>query len=391
MNLPTAALLRSGLPACACLLLAALWSGCGGPQKRPPSGVRVVPGTTGAPRPQPPPAYPQPRVTPPPPAAVQPRPQPAPTFPTPPPVVVQPPPQPVPAPVQPAARPQWIPLQTWAAQLGLSAPVRVSQTAFQVRSATGGTFQLVVGTRAATWNGIKFHLGFAPAATNGVPFIHSLDADKNLAPLLQVNRPVPRGRGVIVLDPGHGGQAVGTKSVLGQFFEKDYTLDWARRLKPLLEQRGWRVVLTRTTDKGVELPERVLIAEQQQADLFISLHLNSAGAGAAGLETYCLTPAGMPSTLTRNYSDPVNVVLPGNARDHENMHLAMRVHRSLLQTVGMADRGVQRARFMDVLKTQRRPAILIEGGYLSDRNEAKLIHSADYRQKLALAVAKALE
>lgn len=275
--------------------------------------------------------------------------------------------------------------------MGLSAPVRVSQTAFQVRSATGGTFQLSVGTRSAVWNNCKFHLGFAPTATNGVPFIHSLDAEKNLGPLLQVNRPVPRGRGVIVIDPGHGGPEVGTKSVLGAHFEKEWTLDWAKRLKPLLEQRGWRVVLTRTTDKGVELPERVLIAEQQQADLFISLHLNAAGPGAAGLETFCLTPAGMTSTLTRNYADPVNVALPGNTRDYENMHLAMRVHRSLLQNVGMPDRGVQRARFMAVLKTQQRPAILVEGGYLSDRNEARQLATPEYRQKLAVAVAKALE
>ena len=99
----------------------------------------------------------------------------------------------------------------------------------------------------------------------------------------------------------------------------------------------------------------------------------------------------MASTLTRNYPDPTNIVLPGNARDFENLHLAMRVHRSLLQTVGMPDRGVQRARFMAVLKTQQRPAILVEGGYLSDRNEARHLDSAEYRQKLDLAVAKALE
>lgn len=274
--------------------------------------------------------------------------------------------------------------------MGFPAPVRVGPTDFQVKSSSGA-FQFSVGRRVATWNGYKFNLGFAPAATNGVPFIHSLDVDKNLAPLQQVNRPVARGRGVIVLDPGHGGIDVGTKSVLGNFFEKDYTLDWARRLKSLLEARGWKVVLTRTTDRTVELTERVLIAEQQQADLFISLHLNAAAAGAAGLETYYLTPAGMTSTLTRNYADPVNVVLPGNSQDFQSLHLAMRVHRSLLQNVGMPDRGVQRARFMAVLKTQQRPAILIEAGYLSDRNEAKLLASPDYRQKLALAVAKALE
>ncbi len=297
---------------------------------------------------------------------------------------------PQPSPLQPTARPQWIPLPGWAAQRSLPAPVRVSPTTFQIKSPSGA-FQLTLGTRAASWNGYKFHLGFAPVATNGVPFIHSLDAEKNLAPLLQVNRPVPRGRGIIALDPGHGGIDVGTKSVLGNQFEKEYTLDWAKRLKPLLEARGWKVVLTRTTDRTVDLTERVLIAEQHQADIFLSLHLNAAAGGAAGLETYCLTPAGMASTLTRNYADPVNVVLPGNSQDFQSLHLAMRVHRALLQNVGMPDRGVQRARFMAVLKTQQRPAILIEGGYLSDRNEAKQLASPDYRQKLALAVAKALE
>ncbi|PAW87333.1 MAG: hypothetical protein B9S33_06480 [Pedosphaera sp. Tous-C6FEB] len=280
-------------------------------------------------------------------------------------------------------------LSTWAAQAGLPAPVRVGKDVFQIQS-PAGAFQLAAGTRVASWNGIKFHLGFALAVTNGVPFIHSLDADKNLMPLTQVNRPVPRGRGVIVLDPGHGGTDNGTKSVLGNFFEKDYALDWARRLKPLLEARGWRVVLTRDSNRPVELGERVLIAQREQADLFISLHFNSANAGAMGLETFCLTPAGMPSTLLRGPEEN-NIFHPNNAQDFGNQHLAMRVHRSLLQTTGMADRGVRRARFMAVLKNQQRPAILIEGGYITDRNEAKLIASPEYRQKLALGVARALE
>ena len=388
MNLLTAVMPRLRLLLIASVLLPVVLTGCGGPDKKSSAtGTRLTTGPTRTQRPPPPPPYQPPRVvTPqPPPLVIQPQPQPLITQPP----VVAPRPQQLPVPLVPAARPQWIPLQSWAAQMGLSAPVRVSPTAFQMKSAAGA-FKLTVGTRTASWNGYKFYLGFAPAATNGVPFIHSLDAEKNLGPLLQVNRPVARGRGVIVVDPGHGGNDVGTKSAVATQHEKDYTLDWAKRLKPLLEARGWRVVLTRSTDRTVELTERVLIAEQNQADVFLSLHLNSA-AGAAGLETYCLTPAGMASTLTRNYPDPVSVVLPGNSQDFQNMHLAMRVHRSLLQNVGMPDRGVQRARFMAVLKTQQRPAILIEGGYLSDRNEAKLINTGDYLQKLALAVAKALE
>lgn len=394
MNLLTAFPLLLRLRACLPVLVALGLCACGTPS-RPPSGTRLTSGLPPKPRPVPPPVTPR-ATLPPVPAIIQPAPQPAyvpkspssftPPSVTPPALVVQPP---VVQPQATALRPQWIPLPNWAAQVGARAPVRMGQNGFQVLSG-GGTFNFTVGTRAATWNGYKFHLGFAPTATNGMPYLHSLDVDKNLTPLLQVNRPVSRGRGVIVLDPGHGGADNGTKSPLGTF-EKDYTFDWARRLKSLLEARGWKVVLTRGANGGAELGDRVMIAEQHQADLFISLHLNAAVGGVAGLETYCLTPAGMASTLTRNYADPTNIFLPGNSQDAENVRLAMRVHRSLLQNVGMPDRGVQRARFMAVLKTQQRPAILIEGGYLSDRQESKLIDSPEYRQKLALAVAKALE
>lgn len=393
MNLLTAVPCRRQPGVLAAVLLAVAFCGCGTPS-RSPSGTRLTNTPPPKPRSHPPAAAPRvlPQSVP---VIVQPSPQPAyvprpaPAFApppvTPPALIVRPPTTQPPA----APRPQWVPLQTWTAQAGGRAPVHVGQNSFQVQSG-GGAFQFTIGSRAAIWNGYKFHLGFAPTITNGMPFIHSLDVDKNLTPLLQVNRPVSRGRGVIVLDPGHGGVDNGTRSPLGTF-EKDYTFDWARRLKILLEARGWKVLLTRAALGGAELSERVMIAEQNQADLFISLHLNAAAAGVTGLETYCLTPAGMASTLTRGYADPVNVLLPGNSQDAENMRLAMRVHRSLLQTVGMADRGVQRARFMAVLKTQQRPAILVEGGYLSDHRESKQLADPEYRQKLALAVARALE
>jgi len=66
------------------------------------------------------------------------------------------------------------------------------------------------------------------------------------------------------------------------------------------------------------------------------------------------------------------------------------VHHSILRATGAEDRGVCRARFMGVLRGQRCPAVLIEGGYLSNPNEARLIENAAYRQKLAVAVAAAL-
>src|SRR5207248_499777 len=122
------------------------------------------------------------------------------------------------------------------------------------------------------------------------------------------------------------------------------------------------------------------------------LHFNSAAPNEeqAGLETYCLTPSGMPSSLTRGFEDNAALAFPNNSFDAQNLQLACAVHRALLQVNGNRDRGVRRARFPGVLRGQQRPAILVEGGYLSNRHEAGLIGEPGYRQKLAEAVAAAL-
>jgi len=165
-------------------------------------------------------------------------------------------------------------------------------------------------------------------------------------------------------------------------------------LKPLMQHSGWRVLLTRTNDATLSLADRVAFADAAGADLFISLHFNSTGnenAGPAGLETYCMTPAGLPSSLTRGYSDDARLVFLNNAFDDQNLRYAFRLHRSLLQVNGGKDRGVRHARFLDVLQGQNRPAVLVEGGYFSNPAEARQIADSNYRQQLAEAVAKALE
>src|SRR5207249_7814819 len=106
-----------------------------------------------------------------------------------------------------------------------------------------------------------------------------------------------------------------------------------------------------------------------------------------GLETYCLSPAGMPSTVTRGFPDELALSFPNNNFDSQNLQLAFRVHRALLRVNGFHDRGVRRARFLGVLRWQQRPAILVEGGYLSNPHEAKLISDPAFRQKLAEVVA----
>jgi N-acetylmuramoyl-L-alanine amidase len=196
----------------------------------------------------------------------------------------------------------------------------------------------------------------------------------------------------IVIDPGHGGEDAGTKSVLGNRYEREFTLDWARRLASLLTANGWQVFLTRSNDTHVSLADRIAFAEEHKAGLFLSLHFNSAAPDErqAGLETYCLTPAGMASSVTRGYGDDPAQTFPNNAFDAENVQLAAWVHRALLQINGRRDRGVRRARYLGVLRGQNRPAILIEGGYLSNPVEARRIADPPYRQQMAEAVAKAL-
>jgi len=289
----------------------------------------------------------------------------------------------------------WTSLSGWAAHHNLSAPRRLSYApvaAYAIAS-TNGTMVLEIGNREATWNGIQINLGYAPQSIDGEVSLYGLDFQKNLEPLLCAS-PLEFGTNrVIVIDPGHGGSNVGTHSVLDGRFEKEFTLDLAQRLKPLLEAEGWKVYLTRTSDVDISLSNRVVFAESRHAALFISLHFNSGAPDTtqAGLETYCLTPTGMPSTVTRNYADPWTENLSNNAFDTQNIQLAATIHGALLHSMGMTDRGVRRARFIGVLRGQNRPAILIEAGYLSNPHEATLIESPAYRQKLAQTLAAALQ
>src|SRR4029077_7817456 len=114
--------------------------------------------------------------------------------------------------------------------------------------------------------------------------------------------------------------------------EKNYTLDWALRTERLLTNAGSKVFLTRHTDTDVPLGERAAFADRVHADLFVSLHFNSTfpQTQPSGIETFCLTPAGMPSTLTRGYDDNEHLLLANNAFDRENLDWAFRIHRSLL-------------------------------------------------------------
>jgi N-acetylmuramoyl-L-alanine amidase len=289
----------------------------------------------------------------------------------------------------------WTSLARWAAERKINPPLLLSRSplfAYSIASARG-VMVLAIGSREATWNGVTLHLGYAPEFIDGEVYLHGLDLQKSLQPFLCDAPPVYGTNRVIVIDPGHGGMNAGTLGVGDRRPEKEFTLDWARRLQPLLAQEGWQVFLTRTNDVDVALSNRVAMADSRHADLFVSLHFNSAAPDSkpVGLATFCLTPVGMPSTITREYPDALFQNFPDNNYDAENIQLAEHLQRALLHASGMEDRGVNRARFIGVLRGQHRPAVLIEAGFLSNPHEAKRIEDPDFRQKLAEAVATALK
>lgn len=287
----------------------------------------------------------------------------------------------------------WVDIDRWTSsnKVGQIRMLSSGQQAKFELVAPAGHIDFATGSQFAKWNGLNFMLGYAPQIVAHETAINGMDIQKSILPLLQQRSVTLRGH-VIVIDPGHGGGLRGTKSVVGiNKYEKEFTLDWALRVQTLLASNGWKVYLTRTNDVDIPLHERVAVADYVHADLFLSLHFNAGSASGAesGVETYCMTPYGMPSNLTRNYTDDPYYNWPNNAFDRDNFVLAMKLQRAMVGATGAVDRSVRRARFMAVLRTQRRPAVLIEGGYLSNRHEATLINTPEYRQKLAEAVANA--
>jgi len=289
--------------------------------------------------------------------------------------------------------PGLLPLNAWARLCGFyTLRVVPGATPYSVElEGDAGVLTLVLGQQFAKWNGINIGLGFVPGVRQGQMVVHSVDVAKNFYPLSLGVFTVSKTNRVLVLDPGHGGSDPGSLS-LGKNHEKHLTLDWALRVEKLLADTSWKVILTRRDDRELSLTERVAIADSNNADIFISLHFNSFenGAGESGIETYCLTPLGAFSNMNRNFNDDPRQSYPSNEYDSENLLLATRLHQSLIHTTGRRDRGVRRARFMSVIREQKRPAVLIEGGFLSNPTEATLIFDPAFREKMAMAVCNAL-
>ncbi len=138
----------------------------------------------------------------------------------------------------------------------------------------------------------------------------------------------------------------------------------ARRVRNELQKSGVNVLMTRNTDAFVELHDRAAIANAKQNAIFVSLHFNaSPNLSAEGLEIFCITPRGSPSTEYDELLVRDMVQEYGNENELQSFTLANSIYHSLHGSLKMTDRGVKRARFA-VLRLSKLPSVLVEGGFL---------------------------
>ncbi len=238
-------------------------------------------------------------------------------------------------------------------------------------------------------NGVRFFSDYPLVGNDGENLISAMDISKIIEPVLRPNR-ISGAKKIdtVVLDPGHGGEDSGTSGSRGN--EKTYTLEMALTAREQLLRAGFKVEMTRAGDRDVSLEERVAFANRFPNAVFISIHFNSAQAGA-GVESYALAPAGVPSNAsTENHPSSIDTKwYQGNAQDPANIALAAAVHASILSRVSVFDRGVRHARF-HVLRDIEIPAVLVEAGFLNDRVEGAHIATPQYRQQLGQAIAQAV-
>jgi N-acetylmuramoyl-L-alanine amidase len=174
----------------------------------------------------------------------------------------------------------------------------------------------------------------------------------------------PKGKIIVIIDPGHGGKDSGAPGI-GGLLEKDVILPIGKRVAAILEQNGIQAVMTRDADYFVDLKPRVDLAERVNATLFVSIHANSVDGrpDVNGLEVY--------------YYD-------------SGYNLAEVVRKSILQSIStIKDRGTRKARFY-VLRKSSMPSILVETGYMTGREDNPRLGSTAYQNQMAEAIARGI-
>lgn len=177
----------------------------------------------------------------------------------------------------------------------------------------------------------------------------------------------------IVIDVGHGGTDRGARGHIPYCEEKKICLLTARLVKQYLDQLGYHVVMTRNTDDFVSLPKRVEIASQAQANIFVSVHFNSSrSVEAQGIEVFF-----HDTKENRN-------------RATASRKLADSILSRVIRRTSASSRGVKKGNFYVIRETDM-PAVLVEGGFISNAEERALLKSRDYQEKIARGIADGID
>lgn len=191
---------------------------------------------------------------------------------------------------------------------------------------------------------------------------------------------------VIFLDPGHGGKDPG--ALYYGVAEKDLNMQIYHKLRPLLEAKGYSVLTSREDDRYVDfMTERSQMVNRTNADIFISIHFNATGFGEGsltkGIQTYTYEPIGLSPRINHYWHNNVD-------RLRESKRLSKNIHSALLARTGAADDG-EWSRNFAVLRETAKPAILLELGYIDNREESAIVQTEDYQDKLAAGIAEGIE
>ena len=283
----------------------------------------------------------------------------------------------------------------------------IVKKAFMLAPQSNFGWRFVIDVSIASEREFSSKVGSKYALSNENSFAgsYSSSSSKSSSKAKTVNK-----KKIIVLDPGHGGKDPGAIGYSG-VYEKNITLAMAKELKVILEKEGYKVHLTRSTDIFIPLRDRVKIARKYNADLFMSIHADSAvNRSAKGLSVYTLseTASDKEAAALAERENKADVVAGLNLLEHSKevsdilINLAQRetMNRSsefasfmvqeMRKSVKLRDNTHRFAGFA-VLKAPDVPSVLLEMGYLSNRTEERLLKQKDYRRKLAVSTSKAVE
>jgi N-acetylmuramoyl-L-alanine amidase len=192
---------------------------------------------------------------------------------------------------------------------------------------------------------------------------------------------------VVVLDPGHGGQDSG--AMVGGILEKDLTLDVAQRVDRLLQSQGLATVMTRVGDSYVSLPDRVALTNRVADCIFVSIHFNEGNKPvSSGIETYYADHqlrAGPPVVSWLPFLQRISADEP----NLQSQSLAGFIQAGLVARTKAMDRGAKPEQFV-VIKNVRHPAVLVEGGFLSNKDDITRLSTVDYREQIASGISEGI-